>query len=36
MKSYIEIKVPITFDEYWFRELRDLLDSVDIRWQRGY
>ena len=36
MKSYIEIKVPITFDEYWFRELRDLLYSVDIRWQRGY
>ena len=36
MKSYIEIKVPITFDEYWFRELRDLLDGVDIRWQRGY
>ncbi len=36
MKSYIEIKVPITFDEYWFRQLRDLLDSVDICWQRGY
>ena len=36
MKSYLEIKVPISFDDYWFRELRDLLDSVDIRWQRGY
>ena len=36
MKSYIEIKVPISFDDYWFRELRDLLDGVDIRWQRGY
>ena len=36
MKSYLEIKVPISFDEYWFRELRDLLDGVDIRWQRGY
>jgi len=36
MKSYIEIKVPISFDDYWFRQLRDLLDGVDIRWQRGY
>jgi 2'-5' RNA ligase len=36
MKSYLEIKVPITFDDYWFRELRNLLDGVDIRWQRGY
>ncbi len=36
MKSYLEIKVPIFFDDYWFRELRNLLDGVDIRWQRGY
>jgi len=36
MKSYLEIKVPISFDDYWFRELRGLLDGVDIRWQRGY
>ena len=36
MKSYLELKVPISFDEYWFQDLRDLLNSVDIRWQRGY
>lgn len=36
MKSYIEIKVPIRFEDSWFRQLRDLLDGVDIRWQRGY
>ena len=36
MKTYLEIKVPISFDEYWFRELRDLLRGVDIRWQRNY
>ena len=36
MKSYLEIKVPISFDDYWFRELRDLLRGVDIRWQRSY
>ena len=36
MKSYLEIKVPISFDDYWFRELRDLLDGVNIRWQRSF
>ena len=36
MKSYIEIKVPIRYEDPWFEELRDLLDGVDIRWQRGY
>ncbi len=36
MKSYIEIKVPIRYEESWFEELRDLLDGVDIRWQSGY
>lgn len=36
MKSYIEIKVPIRFEDSWFRQFRDLLDGVDIRWQRGY
>ena len=36
MKSYLEIKVPISFDDYWFRELRGLLDDVNIRWQQGY
>jgi 2'-5' RNA ligase len=36
MKTYLEIKVPVSFDDYWFRELRDLLRGVDIRWQRNY
>ena len=36
MRSYLEIKVPIKYEESWFRQLRDLLDGVDIRWQRGY
>jgi len=36
MQSYIEIKVPISWDEPWFEELRELLDGVNIRWQRGY
>ena len=36
MQSYIEIKVPIRYEDSWFRQLRDLLDGVNIRWQRGY
>lgn len=36
MKSYLELKVPIRYEDSWFEELRDLLDGVDIRWQRGY
>lgn len=36
MKSYLEIKVPINYDDSWFRELRGLLDGVNIRWQRGF
>ena len=36
MQSYIELKVPIRWEEPWFEELRDLLDDVNIRWQRGY
>ena len=36
MKTYIELKVPIRFEDAWFKQLRDLLKGVDIRWQRGY
>ena len=36
MQSYIEIKVPISWDEPWFQDLREELDGVNIRWQRGY
>ena len=36
MKSYLEIKVPISYDDSWFRQLRGLLDGVNIRWQRGF
>jgi len=36
MQSYIEIKVPIGWEEPWFEELRDRLNGVNIRWQRGY
>ena len=36
MKSYLEIKVPISYDDSWFRQLRGLLEGVNIRWQRGF
>ena len=36
MQSYIELKVPIYWDEPWFEELRSRLDGVDVKWQRGY
>ena len=36
MKSYLEIKVPITFAAPWFVELRDSLKDVPVLWQRDY
>ena len=36
MKSYIELKVPISWEEPWFIELRELMDGINIRWQHGY
>ena len=36
MKSYLEIKVPITFDDPWFVELRHSLKGMPVLWQRDY
>ncbi len=36
MTTYLELKVPISFEDSWFRELRGLLHGVNIRWQRGF
>lgn len=36
MTTYLELKVPIHFEDSWFRELRNRLDSVNVRWQRGF
>jgi hypothetical protein len=36
MKSYLEIKVPITFDAPWFVELRNSLKGMPVLWQRDY
>lgn len=36
MKSYLEIKVPISYDAPWFCELRESLKDIPVHWQNGY
>lgn len=36
MKTYLEIKVPISFDVPWFHELREALKDMPVVWQKGY
>ena len=36
MKTYLEIKVPISFDAPWFCELRKTLKDFPVYWQNGY
>ena len=36
MKTYLEIKVPISYNASWFEELREELKDMPVLWQRGY
>lgn len=36
MKSYLEIKVPITYDSPWFIKFRDALSDIPVLWQKDY
>ena len=36
MKTYLEIKVPISFDAPWFTQLRKALKDIPVHWQNGY
>ena len=36
MKTYLEIKVPIKFDDPWFEELRSHFASIPVRWQKDF
>ena len=36
LKTYLEIKVPISFDAPWFIELRESLKDIPVRWQKGF
>ena len=36
LKSYLEIKVPITFEASWFVKLRESLKDMPVFWQRNF
>ena len=36
MKTYLEIKVPINYDDHWFEELRSRFSGIPVRWQKGF
>ena len=36
MKTYLEIKVPISYVAPWFCELRESLKHIPVHWQNGY
>ena len=36
LKSYLEIKVPITFEDSWFVKLRESLKDMPVFWQRNF
>lgn len=36
MKTYLEIKVPIKYDDPWFKELRNHFAGLPVRWQKDF
>ena len=36
MKTYLEIKVPIKYDDSWFEELRNHFSGIPVRWQKDF
>ena len=36
MKTYLEIKVPIRYDDPWFEELRSHYAEIPVRWQKDF
>ena len=36
MKTYLEINVPIKYDDPWFKELRKLFAGIPVRWQKDF
>ena len=36
MKTYLEIKVPISYSAPWFSELRKALKDMPVLWQKGF
>ena len=36
LKTYLELKVPITFEAPWFNEVREALKDMPVVWQKDY
>ncbi len=36
MKTYLEIKIPIKYDDSWFEELRSHFAGIPVRWQKDF
>ena len=36
METYLEIKVPINYDDPWLEELRRHFEDIPVRWQEGF
>ena len=36
MKTYLEIKVPVNYDDPWFDELRSHFWGIPVRWQKNF
>ena len=36
MKTYLEIKVPIKYDDSWLEELRSHFVGIPVRWQKDF
>ncbi len=36
MKTYLEIMVPINYDDPWFEELRNHFAGIPVRWQKDF
>ena len=36
MQTYLQIKVPINFNDSWFIELRNTIGDIPVDWQKRY
>ena len=36
MKTYLEIRVPIRYNDLWFQELRTACRGIPVKWQEDY
>lgn len=36
MKTYLELKVPLSYDARWYEDLRNHMSESQVSWQKGY